>query len=131
MLNQLKPYLTLIKAGIGVLLLGVAFIGGCEWKENKEETAKLAMQTIIDAQKMQIASISGTLNEINAQALANKKAAEAARMRAETAALEAQLARAKLDREKAAWEIKFAEAKTDPNCQELLERKLCPLIDSF
>lgn len=131
MLNQLKPYLTLIKVGIGVLLLSVAFIGGCEWKENKEETAKLAMQTIIDAQKMQIASISGTLNEINAQALANKKAAEAARMRAETAALEAQLARAKLDREKAAWEIKFAEAKTDPNCQELLERKLCPLIDSF
>lgn len=131
MLNQLKPYLTLIKVGIGVLLLSAAFIGGCEWKENKEETAKLAMQTIIDAQKMQIASISGTLNEINAQALANKKAAEAARMRAETAALEAQLARAKLNREKAAWERKFAAAKTDPNCQELLERKLCPLIDSF
>lgn len=131
MVNQLKPYLTLIKVVIGVLLLGVAFVGGCKWEKNSYAEEKAELNTVISSQKLQLTALTSSLEEINKQALANKEAAEAAKERAEEAALEATKARAKLAREQAAWDKKFEAAKKDPDCKELLERQLCPLIDSF
>lgn len=131
MLNQLKPYLTLIKAGIGVLLLGVAFVGGCRWEKNSYAEEKAELNTTIASQKLQLAALAGSLDEINQQALANKEAAEKAKERAEEAALEATKARAKLAREQAAWDKKFDAAQKDPDCKRLLETQLCPFIDSF
>lgn len=130
-LAPIKPYLTLIKWGVGVLLLLGAFAWGWNVKGNRDEAKMGGMQQTIDAQLLQLETLNITLESVNAQTEENVKAAKEARERAEKAAAAAEKAKAKLDKKQAAWDREFEKAKRDPDCKELMERKLCPLIQDF
>lgn len=131
LLDPIKPYLTLIKWGIAALLLGVAFFGGCSCQKEKEMNKRAELTTVIEAQKAQIAVLNTQLNDVSSQTKANKKAAEDAAKLAEQYAEEAAKAKAQLDKKQEEWDRKFAKAKNDPDCKELLRMKLCPLITDF
>lgn len=129
--NPLTPYLALIKWGVGVLLLLTAFAWGWNIKGNRDEAKMGGMQQTIDAQLAQLKTLNTTLESVNTQTDENVKAAREARERAEKAAAAAEKAKAKLDKKQAAWDREFEEAKRNPDCKELMERKLCPLIKDF
>lgn len=129
--DPLKPYLTLIKWVLGVGLLFAAFASGCSWKGDRDEKEMGEMQQTIDAQLLQLNSLTSTLESVNEQTAENMKVAEEARKLAQKAVDEAENAKGKLDKQQADWNKKFADAQRNPNCKELMEKKLCPLIQDF
>lgn len=131
MLSQIKPYLSLIKLGISAALLVAAFVGGCTYKGNKEESKRQELQTKIDFKDREISSLNEFLNQVNADLAVNKKAAEAQQKIAEQATEQARKNKQQLDRKQAEWDKKSKQIKNDPNCTELLQRQLCPLLNTY
>ena len=130
-LDPIKPYLSLIKWIVGVGLLVAAFAWGWNVKGNRDAAEMLGMQQTIDAQLVQLQSLNSSLNAVNEQTIANMKTAEEARKLAQQAVKEADKVKDTLDRKQAAWDKEFKRIKNNPDCKELMERKLCPLIKDF
>lgn len=129
--TALTPYLKTIKWVVAFALLGLAFVGGCSYKGNKEAVERTRLESVITARDLQIQVLSAKLASVNLQATQNLQESLEQKAAAKQAVIAAEKAKKELDQKQTKWNREFERIKNNPDCKELLERQLCPLLNNY
>lgn len=130
--DPLRPYLSLLK-WLGFCVVASALVvGGCrhgEKEQAKEDRAAIqAAKDEAAGHKAQVSVLSIRLAAIDAQAAKAKAEADAQAEAAKEAVKRAEQEKAQLRQEIKGIEREIAEAKRDPECNRLMETKLCAVL---
>lgn len=135
MLNALKPYWSIIKAGL--LLTGVLTVfslgswAGCSAGKRSSEARIAALTKDKDVLAAQNSAITEAVNQANKQVEANKRFAKEREEMAEKAAKDAAKAKKELAAKQKDFERRLKAAEKDPDCKAILEQRLCPLLRNY
>lgn len=128
MLDQIRPYLSLIKSIVYVGLICGVFVAGCNHGEGNKREAVDSLTAQVSA--LSEANIKWAEDSAFAtkQAEANLKLAQQKELEAAASAEELRDFKKKVDIKQALWERELAEANKEPSCQELLKQQFCSLV---
>lgn len=129
--DPIKPYLTLIKVALGLVIASVVFVGGCNFGENLSAKDLAAKDTELGAAAAELSAAKTALDRVNAETKRRKEEAERQRKKAELAEQVAQEAKELLDQRTAAFSKELERAgRKSPTCAALLDtdvRRVCDL----
>ena len=129
--DPIKPYLTLIKVGLGLVIASVLIIGGCNYGKSLSASELAAKDTELGAAAAELSAAKTALESVNAEAKRRKDEAERQRKKAELAAQVAKEAQKQLDERTAAFSKELERARRkSPTCAALLDtnvRSTCDL----
>lgn len=127
-LNPLKPYLTLIKWCVSLLLAASLFIGGCVRGENNGEESRVSLAGQVTALTEANKKWASTAAEAERQQKANQQFAKEKQAEVDAVAKDISKLRKEQEKKNQKWQAQLAEAQKDPTCADVLKLKLCPAI---
>lgn len=122
--DPIKPYLTLIKAGLVAVVVLATFIGGCNYGEALSAEDLADKDREISAASAELASARDALAKVNAEAERRKAEAEQAAKDAEAARVAALNAEKAMRERQVAFDKQLERARRNPTCAAVLDTDL-------